>query len=156
MGMHLIADIRNITNIELLNTVDGIKPLMRKIIQDMKSDNCGYYCFSFLLYMKNNLKTSQSLYSCADKYIKQFVDDTKQNDAILAKVIFSNITKDKPIPIEMMSDIIKSCQKANLKNGQMQVGISIQIPNIFGKQKIKSAFGIKKKGKLIAKKDKKK
>ena len=36
VGKHLIADIRNISNIELLNTVDGIKPLMEIIIKNMK------------------------------------------------------------------------------------------------------------------------
>ena len=34
-GKHLIADIINITNFELLNTVEGVKPLMEKIIKDM-------------------------------------------------------------------------------------------------------------------------
>ena len=34
-GKHLIADIINITNFELLNTVEGVKPLMEKIINDM-------------------------------------------------------------------------------------------------------------------------
>ena len=34
-GIHLIADVVNIINYELLNTVDGIKPLMKKIINDM-------------------------------------------------------------------------------------------------------------------------
>ncbi len=34
-GKHLIADVINITKYELLNTVEGIKPLMEKIIKDM-------------------------------------------------------------------------------------------------------------------------
>lgn len=34
-GKHLIADVRNISNFEILNTVDGIKPLMEKIIQEV-------------------------------------------------------------------------------------------------------------------------
>jgi S-adenosylmethionine decarboxylase len=34
-GKHLIADIINITNFELLNTIEGVKPLMEKIIKDM-------------------------------------------------------------------------------------------------------------------------
>ena len=40
-GKHLIADIRNISNIELLKTVDGIKPLMEKIIKDVKLNVVG-------------------------------------------------------------------------------------------------------------------
>jgi S-adenosylmethionine decarboxylase len=34
-GKHLIADVININNYELLNTVEGIKPLMEEIIKDM-------------------------------------------------------------------------------------------------------------------------
>jgi len=68
-----------------------------QIVQDMNSNNCGYYSFGFLLYLKNNLKTNQSIYGCADEYIRNFVDDTRKNDAILAKLILSNLPKDKPI-----------------------------------------------------------
>ena len=35
-GKHLIADVINITKYELLNTLDGIKPLMEKIINELK------------------------------------------------------------------------------------------------------------------------
>ena len=35
-GKHLIADLRNIFNINLIKTVDGVKPLMEKIINEMK------------------------------------------------------------------------------------------------------------------------
>ena len=35
VGKHLIADVRNISNFEILNTVYGIKPLMEKIIQEV-------------------------------------------------------------------------------------------------------------------------
>ena len=41
MGKHLIADIHNISNFELLNTLDGIEPLMRKIIQEIKLNVVG-------------------------------------------------------------------------------------------------------------------
>ena len=34
-GKHLIADVINITNHQLLNTIEGIKPLMVKIINGM-------------------------------------------------------------------------------------------------------------------------
>ena len=34
-GKHLIADVINIADYELLNTVDGVKPLMQTIINDM-------------------------------------------------------------------------------------------------------------------------
>jgi S-adenosylmethionine decarboxylase len=35
-GKHLIVDVMNIVNFELLNTIKGVKPLMEKIIRDMK------------------------------------------------------------------------------------------------------------------------
>ena len=34
-GTHLIADVINIQNQDLLKTVDGVKPLMEKIIKEM-------------------------------------------------------------------------------------------------------------------------
>lgn len=41
VGKHLIADIRNISNFEMLNTVDGIKPLMEKIIEEINLNVVG-------------------------------------------------------------------------------------------------------------------
>lgn len=40
-GKHLIADVINITNFELLKTVDGVEPLMKKIIHDMNLNVVG-------------------------------------------------------------------------------------------------------------------
>ena len=53
------------------------------VIQDLKSDNCGYYALSYLIFMnsENSLKTS--LYAKFNNYLNQFGDDTIQNDAIL-------------------------------------------------------------------------
>jgi hypothetical protein len=67
------------------------------IIQDLESSNCGYYSFLFLLYMKNHLKNHKSIYDCADEFIKHFADDTKKNDAILAKLMLNNLPKNKPL-----------------------------------------------------------
>lgn len=64
-------------------------------------------------------------------------------------------TKDKEMPFEMMQQIMKSCNEVNLKKGEMQVGITIMIPNIIGGKKIKGVFGVKTSGKkkrIIAKK----
>ncbi len=41
VGKHLICEVINISNIELLNTVDGIKPLMEKIIKNMNLTTVG-------------------------------------------------------------------------------------------------------------------
>ena len=35
-GKHLIAEIINITNFELLKTIEGVEPLMKKIIEEMR------------------------------------------------------------------------------------------------------------------------
>ena len=32
-GKHLLADVHNISNIEIIKTVDGVKPLMKKIVK---------------------------------------------------------------------------------------------------------------------------
>lgn len=40
-GIHLIADVINISDYDLLNTVDGVKPLMEKIINDMDLNVVG-------------------------------------------------------------------------------------------------------------------
>ena len=40
-----------------------------KIIQDLKSENCGYFCMSLLLYLKQH---KGSLFDLAEKYTKLF------------------------------------------------------------------------------------
>ena len=34
-GKHLIADVINISNVELIKTIEGVEPLMKKIIKEM-------------------------------------------------------------------------------------------------------------------------
>ena len=41
IGKHLIADVINITMYEMLYTVEGIKPLLEKIIRDMNLNVVG-------------------------------------------------------------------------------------------------------------------
>ena len=40
-GKHLIADIINIINFELLETIEGVEPLMKKIIEEMRLNVVG-------------------------------------------------------------------------------------------------------------------
>ena len=40
-GKHLLADIHNISNIDIIKTVDGVKPLMRRIIDEMNLNVVG-------------------------------------------------------------------------------------------------------------------
>jgi S-adenosylmethionine decarboxylase proenzyme len=40
-GKHLIADVMNIINFELLKTIEGVEPLMKKIIEEMRLNVVG-------------------------------------------------------------------------------------------------------------------
>lgn len=51
------------------------------IIQDLKSDLCGYFCVGLLLQL--HLTKSRDMYKIANEYINQFDDNTKNNDEIL-------------------------------------------------------------------------
>ena len=83
-------------SIEVVNFVKRRGEQMRLgynncIIQDLHSNNCGYYCIAFLLFMKNKLKRTQAVYSTADKYLKTYTQNTDLNDVILAQIIDENI-----------------------------------------------------------------
>ena len=54
------------------------------IIQDLKSDNCGYYSIAFILFIERNKKDNYSnLLEIIDEFINYFDDNTKRNDRIL-------------------------------------------------------------------------
>ena len=46
-GYHLIADVVNISNVKPLKTVEGVKPLMEKIIEEMKLTVLGSLSHQF-------------------------------------------------------------------------------------------------------------
>ena len=50
-------------------------------IQDLRSENCGYFSLSFLIYMENDLKTD--IFAKFNDYVNIYEDDTIQNDALL-------------------------------------------------------------------------
>ena len=50
-------------------------------VQDMRSENCGYFALSFLIFMENGLKTD--LFGKFNDYVNIYGDDTVQNDALL-------------------------------------------------------------------------
>ena len=54
-----------------------------KIIQDLKSDLCGYFCIALLLYYKQHKGT---FFDLAEKYTELFDDNTKLNDNILKQI----------------------------------------------------------------------
>jgi hypothetical protein len=49
------------------------------VIQDFKSNNCGYYSFCFLLFVTNSRKP---LYVASNEYISLFKDNTLDNESL--------------------------------------------------------------------------
>ena len=58
------------------------------IIQDLKSNNCGYYAIGFILFMDHNNYDYIS-------FITAFDDDTKRNDEILEGIVRLYLPKKK-------------------------------------------------------------
>ncbi len=52
------------------------------IIQDLKSENCGWYCLGFLLYMWKN-RQNKNIKEVFNQFVNNFQDDTLRNDEIL-------------------------------------------------------------------------
>jgi len=66
-------------------------------IQDLKSENCGYFCMSLLLYIKHSV--NKNLIQSCKNYIKLFdLNDTTRNDEIL-KSLYRIYTEDKIPPL---------------------------------------------------------
>jgi hypothetical protein len=64
------------------------------IIQDLKSDNCGYFVLSLFVYLQHF--KHQNIYKIINNYVNMFKDDTKQNDGILRKT-FKSFGKSHPL-----------------------------------------------------------
>ena len=54
------------------------------IVQDIQSENCGSFCFTFLHYVQN---CNYRLSDCLNDYINLFNDNTKDNDDILIRYL---------------------------------------------------------------------
>ena len=84
---------------EIVNYVKqrkGLRLAMNNdMIQNINSENCGYYCISLFLYLKHN---KGSLYDLAERYTEIFNNDTMKNDAILRK-IFKHYSGSMLIPL---------------------------------------------------------
>ena len=52
------------------------------IIQDLKSENCGWYCLGFLLYMWKN-RQNINIKEVFNQFVNNLQDDTLRNDEIL-------------------------------------------------------------------------
>ena len=58
------------------------------IIQNIQSENCGWYCIGLLLFLTqlDHVTTNQNFYSICNEYSNGFYSDTKKNDAILVEI----------------------------------------------------------------------
>ena len=65
------------------------------IIQDLKSENCGYFSLAFLLYMYQH-HLQGNLKEVFNEFVQHFVDDTKQNDEILKSFFASTPSDSQP------------------------------------------------------------
>jgi len=57
------------------------------IIQDLNSDNCGYFCLGMSIFIKDNQQKYRNMLQCCNEYIMLFDDDAKKNDIILRKFL---------------------------------------------------------------------
>ena len=64
------------------------------VIQDLQSENCGYFVLSFLIY--TSPKKHTNMYIKANHYLNHFVDDTRKNDGIMA-LSFGALKKSHPL-----------------------------------------------------------
>jgi hypothetical protein len=55
------------------------------IIQDLKSESCGWFGLALLLYLKNN--PSNDLAAVCNRFVNQFSQDTKENEIVLSEQI---------------------------------------------------------------------
>ena len=60
------------------------------IVQHLKSNNCGYYCCSYALYMTHNNYNHLG-------FIKHFRSDTRKNDLVLEGIMRVYLPKNKKI-----------------------------------------------------------
>ena len=67
------------------------------IIQDIHSENCGYFCLDLL----RNISPTH-LFESANTYINRFHDDTKKNDGILRQQFSSEVH-----PPELIKRLLK-------------------------------------------------
>ena len=71
----------------------------QSIIQDLKSEVCGYYAMGLFLYVqKHTFLNKGNLFDTATEYINEFDDDTKRNVGIL-KSIYRRYLPDSTVPL---------------------------------------------------------
>lgn len=68
------------------------------ILQDLDSENCGYFCIGNLL----KLQKSPDIYTAANRYINTFFKNTKRNDKVLQNYFRKLRDNDRPTQIERL------------------------------------------------------
>jgi len=69
-----------------------------EIIQDLDSENCGYFCLFLCWFVEKN-KHKKSLIQLVDDFTRLFSEDTKKNDGILRQLFRSIPDKSPPKPV---------------------------------------------------------
>ena len=64
------------------------------IIQDLKSENCGWFCIAFLIFMHQNRQ--KNLKDVFNDFTNNFLDDTTKNDDILKSFFASSGVFQRP------------------------------------------------------------
>jgi len=66
------------------------------IIQDLKSQNCGWYALAFLLWCYSYILCSNDMKHMFNDFVKAFVDDTTKNDKILKDFFATSEISNRP------------------------------------------------------------
>lgn len=81
-------------SLEIINYVKKFSKSLKcnnLIIQDLKSDNCGYYCIGFCLFMTRNNYNYMAYIQCFDQ------DEPKRNDRILEGIMRAYLPSKRPL-----------------------------------------------------------
>ena len=74
------------------------------IVQNMKSEFCGFFCIALFIYVQQHREKFTSLIECVNEFINLFEDDTTKSDRILQ----SFFRKHKPIHSIVKAKLLKN------------------------------------------------
>ena len=66
------------------------------IIQDLKSENCGWFALAFLLWCYSYILFSKDMKNMFNDFVSSFVEDTKENDKILKEFFETSVKSNRP------------------------------------------------------------
>jgi hypothetical protein len=75
--------------IEVNSFLMPFKPIAtnNRVIQDYKSDKCGYFCLSFIKYFDDFDTKKSNVFEAYDDYLNCFSNNTKTNDKIVMELL---------------------------------------------------------------------